>query len=64
MKKRILKKFGHVALRPTIQIEKCCLRDSVTSDLPKQCFIVLPEPNQTSQLKFCFPNQNQTEPNM
>ena len=29
MKKRILKKFGHVALRPTILIEKCCLRDTI-----------------------------------
>jgi len=34
------------------------------SDRPKQCFTVLPEPNRTSQLKFCFPNRNRTEPNM
>ena len=34
-----------------------------TSDRPKQCFTVLPEPNRTSQLKFCFPNRNRTEPN-
>ena len=31
---------------------------------PKQCFTVLPEPNRTSQFKFCFPNRNRTEPNM
>ena len=35
-----------------------------SSDRPKQCFTVLPEPNRTSQLKFCFPNRNRTEPNM
>ena len=34
------------------------------SDQPKQCFTVLPKPNQTSQLKFRFQNRNQTEPNM
>ena len=34
------------------------------SDRPKQCFTVLPEPNRASQLKFCLPNRNQTEPNM
>ena len=34
------------------------------SDRPKQCFTVLPKPNRTSLLKFCFPNQNRTEPNM
>ena len=28
------------------------------SDRPKHCFTVLPKPNQTSQLKFCFPNRN------
>ena len=33
-------------------------------DLPKQFFTILPEPNRTSQSKFCFPNQNRTEPNM
>ena len=35
-----------------------------SSDRLKQCFTVLPEPNRTSQSKFCFPNRNQTEPNM
>ena len=35
-----------------------------TSDRQKQCFTVLAEPNRTSQLKFCFPNRNRTEPNM
>ena len=35
-----------------------------SSDRPKQCFIVLLEQNRTSQLKFCFPNRNRTEPNM
>ena len=35
-----------------------------TSDRQKQCFTVLAEPNRTSQLKFCFRNRNQTEPNM
>ena len=34
------------------------------SDRPKQCFAVLPEPNRTSQSKFCFPNRNRTELNM
>ena len=36
----------------------------VGSDRPKQCFTVLPEPNRTSQSKFCFPNKNRTELNM
>ena len=36
----------------------------LTSDRLKQCFTVLPELNRTSQSKFCFPNQNRTEPNM
>ena len=35
-----------------------------SSDRPKQCFTVLPEPNRTTKLKFCFPNRNRTEPNM
>ena len=34
-----------------------------SSDRPKQCFTVLPEPNRTSQSKFCFQNRNRTEPN-
>ena len=37
---------------------------SDSSDQPKQCFTVLPEPNRTSQLKFCFPNRNRAEPNI
>ena len=28
------------------------------SDRPKLCFTILPKPNRTSQLKFCFPNWN------
>ena len=35
-----------------------------SSDRPKQCFTILSQPNRTSQLKFCFPNRNRTEPNM
>ena len=35
-----------------------------SSDRLKQCFTVLPEPNRTTKLKFCFPNRNRTEPNM
>ena len=38
-----------------------CIKNS---DRPKQWFTVLPEPNRTSQSKFCFPNRNRTEPNM
>ena len=34
----------------------------MSSDQPKQCFTILPEPNKS--IKFCFPNRNQTEPNM
>ena len=33
-------------------------------DRPKQCFTVLPKQNRTCQSKFCFLNQNRTEPNM
>ena len=29
------------------------------SDQPKQYFIILPEPNRTSQLKFCLPNRTE-----
>ena len=40
--------------------KSCCY----ISNRPKQCFTVLPEPNRTSQSKFCLPNRNRTEPNM